>query len=340
MRTKGSKKTEGARRMLRYDMSEPEDKPVEQTSYVLYIDNPFMRKLPPDGIPTSQDEIDVIPVNRRGLSFFTSKPALDTALIAINIPVGNSVRVVHALPVEVEAIRAGKMPLVRCFVVNGKLIPWYEWGDYCPYLDYFAAEADDWIWFGSSVVACCLPVEALSVNIDRYLEAEASTLTFAGEQHEEHAGPWRRHRFGTAPAANVRQQSGGGLRRASRRSEEQSVLGSKKPASDALERIRCRLVYVVEQIESLDPQLETERTHLDAVEARLRRKLDRLVIRQLASAPDELRHLAKAVCPTGNLAGPLRSPARRHAIPPSRQQREDAIPERSPIAEHPMFEDV
>jgi len=340
MRTKGSKKTAGARRMLRYDMTAPEDKPIEQTSYVLYIDNPFMRKLPPDGIPTSQDEIDVIPVNRRGLSFFTSKPALDTALISINIPVGNSVRVVHALPVEVEAIRAGKMPLVRCFVVDGKLIPWYEWGDYCPYRDYFAAEADDWIWFGSSIVACCLPVESLSVNIDRYMEAEASTLTSDGEQHEGHASPWRRYRFGTAPAAKMLQQRGGGLRRTLHRSEEQPVLGPKKPPADALERIRCRLVSVVEQIESLDPELHAQSTHLDTVEARLRRQLDRLVVRQLVSAPDELRHLAKAVCPTGNVAGPLGSPARRHKIHASRHPLEAAIPESILVAENPMFEDV
>ncbi|MDR3708068.1 MAG: hypothetical protein P4L33_07190 [Capsulimonadaceae bacterium] len=346
--------------MLRYDLTAEEDQPVEQSSYVVYVDNMPVPKRPPIGIPKSQEEVDEIPVEHRGLSFFTSMPASDTVLIAINVPIGESLRMVHALPTEVEAIHEGRMPLVRSFGLNGSVIPWYDWADYHPYLHYFEADNDGWAWLGSNIVACWRPLATLSEDIDRYMACEADTSTAADLDARQAATPWRVAQAKAARMATGGKSSKRGPLAMTRRRllGVWKALGPNRGHEREIERIRRELVDVLHAMETLgdearqtdeqtekvldafnplifdlpgDPHISAERLRLEAEEARLREELDRLILNELEPEGDKPRRWIKAVGINGNSLEPLHVPynvartkARRHQATATQAETDDA----------------
>ncbi|HEY3329130.1 MAG TPA: hypothetical protein VGK19_03840 [Capsulimonadaceae bacterium] len=167
------------RRLKRYKLSFTDNDETENTSYALYVKSELRRKLSYEGIPATQRDVDEIPVDHRRLSFFTSMPAPDDILIDIDIPIAGAYRTVHAFPDEVDLIDAGHPPTVRCFSLNGVVVPWYDLLEYNPYIHYFTAEREKWTWLGSNLVACWQPLTWLPENIDRYYEAEADMTVVA-----------------------------------------------------------------------------------------------------------------------------------------------------------------
>jgi len=343
METNIAAKKKSSRLMARYGLTWG-NTPPERASYAVYVLSRRRGEVTPlAGIPKTQEDVDAIPVDRRGLSFFTSMPAPDYDLVDIEIPVGSSTHTVFALPEEVEAMRDGKMPLVRCFAANGKVAPWYEWRDYHPYVHYFAAESDDWTWSGCRVVACWTPVESLRENIDSYYEAACDTAS---------ADDVRLDWMSTATGAIAGRVVRSGLI-GSRKSWANGLLGiarrrrTLKPAStihsvgklvvDDFEGIRSELADILLRIETLSeaasriydqaddssPLMCGSPGAYDEVggqgaliglrrqEVGLRRKLDRMIDWQLSEHLDLRCRLIKAVgvpwYPSGALQGAPRS---------------------------------
>lgn len=85
-----------------------------------------------------QAEINQIPADQRGVSFFSGRPLPASDLIPVNIVVQGQKRTVMASREEAESIRRGQTPQVRAFPGdNGQYVPWYEHRNYDPYRDYY-----------------------------------------------------------------------------------------------------------------------------------------------------------------------------------------------------------
>ncbi|MDQ2686622.1 MAG: tetratricopeptide repeat protein, partial [Armatimonadota bacterium] len=115
----------------------------------------------PDPLPESQPEVQAIPADQRGVSFFSSQPAPLGQLVPVTITVGGQSRQVLATPAEADELRQGRMPQVRAFNVGGREVPWYEYDGYDPYRDYWRYHNAGWGGFGSGVLAGYIGSELL-----------------------------------------------------------------------------------------------------------------------------------------------------------------------------------
>ncbi len=85
-----------------------------------------------------QAEINNIPEDQRGVSFFSGQPLPASELVPVTIVVQGQKRTVMASRDEAEAIARGETPQVRAFPdANGRYVPWYENRGYDPYRDYY-----------------------------------------------------------------------------------------------------------------------------------------------------------------------------------------------------------
>ena len=85
-----------------------------------------------------QAEINAIPEDQRGVSFFSGQPLPASELVPVTIVVQGQKRTVMASRAEAEAIARGETPQVRAFPdANGRYVPWYENRGYDPYRDYY-----------------------------------------------------------------------------------------------------------------------------------------------------------------------------------------------------------
>lgn len=84
-----------------------------------------------------QAEIDNIPADQRGVSFFSGRPLPTSELVPVTLTIQGQKRTVMASRDEAEAIRRGETPQVRAFEQNGQYVPWYENRNYDPYRDYY-----------------------------------------------------------------------------------------------------------------------------------------------------------------------------------------------------------
>ena len=100
--------------------------------------------LRPEPMPESQDQVNQIPQNQRGVSFFSGRPAPVGSLVPVTITVNGMERQVLVTPEEADELRQGRMPQVRAFQVGGRYVPWYQYNSYDPYRDYWAYENSGW----------------------------------------------------------------------------------------------------------------------------------------------------------------------------------------------------
>lgn len=115
----------------------------------------------PQPLPESEPEVQAIPADQRGVSFFSSQPAPLGTLVPVTITVGGQSRQVLATPEEADQLRRGQMPQVRAFNVNGRQTPWYEYDGYDPYRDYWRYQNAGWGGFGNGVLAGYVGAELL-----------------------------------------------------------------------------------------------------------------------------------------------------------------------------------
>lgn len=86
-----------------------------------------------------QEEIEQVPVEERGVSFFSGQPMPASQLVPVTIVVQGRRRTVMATPEEAAAIARGETPSIRVFQdpVTRRNVPWYENRNYDPYRDYY-----------------------------------------------------------------------------------------------------------------------------------------------------------------------------------------------------------
>ncbi|HEY3332012.1 MAG TPA: hypothetical protein VGK19_18415 [Capsulimonadaceae bacterium] len=126
---------------------------------------------PPDARPATQEAVEAVPMELRGISFFTSRPLPLTDLVEVTLFIDDQPFTVHASQEEADTIARGTLPLVRAFSLEGKTLPWYDWADYTPYAHYWNAVKSDWIWYGSGIVACWLSLDKLKPDFAGYYSA-------------------------------------------------------------------------------------------------------------------------------------------------------------------------
>ncbi len=115
----------------------------------------------PQPLPENEQQVQAVPQDRRGVSFFSSQPAPLGSLVPVTITVNGQSRQVLATPAEAEELRQGRMPQVRAFNVNGQYVPWYEYNSYDPYRDYWPYQNQGWGGFGGGAVAGLVGAELL-----------------------------------------------------------------------------------------------------------------------------------------------------------------------------------
>jgi tetratricopeptide (TPR) repeat protein len=95
-----------------------------------------------------QREVEAIPEDQRGVSFFSGRPAPASELVPVTIVIQGQKRTVLATREEAAAIARGETPSVRAFDDgSGNYVPWYANRNYDPYRDYYSG----WGYGGSSI---------------------------------------------------------------------------------------------------------------------------------------------------------------------------------------------
>lgn len=85
-----------------------------------------------------QEEIESIPPDQRGVSFFSGQPLPASELVPVTLVIQGQKRTVMASREEAAAIARGETPQIRAFRdESGNYVPWYERRDYDPYRDYY-----------------------------------------------------------------------------------------------------------------------------------------------------------------------------------------------------------
>ena len=97
---------------------------------------------PPAQVTNAQTNWNAMPVHERGVCFFCSRPCLLRELTPVTVPIGGQAQRVLACPQDLAAVRAGNLPPIRAFEMNGQRVPWYAYGRYNPYRDYYADHFD------------------------------------------------------------------------------------------------------------------------------------------------------------------------------------------------------
>lgn len=115
----------------------------------------------PEPLPETEQEVQAVPTDQRGVSFFSSQPAPLGALVPVTITVDGQSKQVLATPDEADQLRKGQMPQMRSFNVNGQAVPWYEYNQYDPYRDYWRYQNSGWDGFPGGVVAGMVGMDLL-----------------------------------------------------------------------------------------------------------------------------------------------------------------------------------
>lgn len=85
-----------------------------------------------------QQEVESIPQNERGVSFFSGQPMPKSALVPVTMVIDGQKRTVMATREEAAQIMRGETPAVRAFDDGrGNYVPWYEHRGYDPYRSYY-----------------------------------------------------------------------------------------------------------------------------------------------------------------------------------------------------------
>ncbi len=85
-----------------------------------------------------QREVESIPQDERGVSFFSGQPMPKSALVPVTMVIDGQKRTVMATREEAEQIKRGETPNVRAFDDGrGNYVPWYEHRGYDPYQSYY-----------------------------------------------------------------------------------------------------------------------------------------------------------------------------------------------------------
>jgi len=135
--------------------------------------------LRPQPLPDSQQDVNAIPANQRGVSFFSSQPAPLGSLVPVTVTVNGQSRQVLATPEEADELRQGRMPQVRSFQVNGQTVPWYGYQQYDPYRDYWGYQNSGWGGFGGGLAAGWIGAELVdSLFAPRYFSPGYSPYAF------------------------------------------------------------------------------------------------------------------------------------------------------------------
>lgn len=121
----------------------------------------------PAPLPTGQDQVQAVPEEQRGVSFFSSRPAPVSQLVPVTIMVNGQPRQVMATPDEAAEIQRGQMPPIRSFNVGGQSVPWYAYQNYDPYRDYWTYQNNGWRGILGGAVAGFLGAEVLGSLFNR-----------------------------------------------------------------------------------------------------------------------------------------------------------------------------
>jgi len=116
----------------------------------------------PKPLPETQAQVQAVPADQRGASFFSSRPAPLGSLVPVSVTIDGQTKQVLATPEEAAELRAGRMPAVRAFNVNGQQVPWYAYNQYDPYNDYWRYQNAGWGGFGGGVVADLIAMDLMS----------------------------------------------------------------------------------------------------------------------------------------------------------------------------------
>lgn len=125
-------------------------------------------------LPETQDEIDALPFEERGTSFFTARPAPASALVYADIEAGIWEHSVVCTREEARQIAEGDIPRIRAFTVGSKTAPWYEWQDFNPYHHYMDAMAGDWRVNGVRAIACWMTLDQCHPELKGYYSGSFS----------------------------------------------------------------------------------------------------------------------------------------------------------------------
>jgi hypothetical protein len=117
--------------------------------------------------PEPEPDIEQIPQEQRGVSFFSSRPAPVKDLVPVTINVDGVDRQGLATPSEAAQIQRGQIPAVRAFNVQGRSIPWYMYDGYDPYRDYWGYQNNGWSSIGTGAVAGFIGAELLNSLLSR-----------------------------------------------------------------------------------------------------------------------------------------------------------------------------
>ena len=115
----------------------------------------------PPILPSSQPQVEAIPQNQRGVSFFSGRPVPLSSLVPVTITLGGQSRQVLATPEEADELRRGQMPNVLAFQQGGQYRPWYAYDGYDPYRDYWRYENSGWGGMGAGLAAGFVGAELL-----------------------------------------------------------------------------------------------------------------------------------------------------------------------------------
>jgi tetratricopeptide (TPR) repeat protein len=116
----------------------------------------------PIPFPTSQHQVNQVPEEQRGVSFFSSQPAPVSQLMPVTLNIDGQNKTVMATPLEADMIRRGQMPPVRSFNVGGQSIPWYAYEHYDPYNDYWTYQNNGWRGVAGGAIAGFIGAEMMN----------------------------------------------------------------------------------------------------------------------------------------------------------------------------------
>jgi hypothetical protein len=165
----------------------------------------------PQPLPTSQADVNAIPQNQRGVSFFSGQPAPLGSLMPVTVTINGQSRQVLVTPEEADELRQGRMPQVRAFRQGNQWVPWYEYPAYDPYRDYWQYENSGWGGFGTGLVAGFIGAELID-SLFAPEVAYASPWAFAtddayyqgyADAQNNWAGGWDAGSVGDWNTANV-----------------------------------------------------------------------------------------------------------------------------------------
>lgn len=121
----------------------------------------------PVPLPANQGQVQSVPDDQRGVSFFSSRPAPVSQLVPVTIMVNGQPQQVMATPDEAAQIQQGQMPPVRSFNVGGQSVPWYAYQQYDPYRDYWSYQNNGWRGIAGGAIAGFLGAELLGSLFNR-----------------------------------------------------------------------------------------------------------------------------------------------------------------------------